>query len=104
MGLRPPGSLRESGRGGVDAKEGTDFLAYIDNPDRVKQRLQGEARGNWFVFETFAADGSLAIGIGRGKPDPTMQLVVYEGLSQEVAESAAQGLAQWYRDQGRNIA
>lgn len=76
---------------------------YEDDPQRVRERLRQAVSGDWFVFETFAADGSLAIGMNRGEPDPRLVLVVYEGLSQTVAEAAAYGLARWYHRQGRNI-
>jgi hypothetical protein len=81
----------------------TSPIQYNDDPERMRPQLARTVRGEWFVFETFAADGSLAVGIGRGTPDPTMQLVVYEGLSRTIAESAAEGLAQWYHDQSRDI-
>jgi hypothetical protein len=58
-----------------------NFLLYADDPEIVKQELKGASKGDWFVFETFAADSSLAVGIGQGTPDPTTQLVVYEGLA-----------------------
>jgi hypothetical protein len=74
-----------------------------DDPDRVRERLRGAAPGDWFVFETFAADGSLAVGVARGAPDPSAVLVVYEGLSEAVAADAAAGLARWHRSQGRRI-
>jgi hypothetical protein len=68
---------------------------YQDDPERVREHLRRMATGDWFVFETFAADGSLAIGVA---------LVVYERLTKAVADAAAQGLAGWHHGQGRNIA
>jgi hypothetical protein len=47
---------------------------YEDDPER--ERLRQAVSGDWFVFETFAADGSLAIGMNRGEPDPRLVLVV----------------------------
>ncbi len=80
-----------------------DRALYEDDPERVRERLRWTLPGDWFVFETVAADGSLAIGIVEGAPDPSLLLVVYERLSEAVAEEAAQGLARWYRGRGRDI-
>jgi hypothetical protein len=80
-----------------------DAAAYDDDPERVGERLRRAAPGDWFVFETFAADGSLAIGVARGSPSPEAALIVYAGLSREVAAAAAGGLARWHRRQGRAI-
>jgi hypothetical protein len=77
---------------------------YQDDPERVREHLRRMATGDWFVFETFAADGSLAIGVAQGIPDPSLVLVVYERLTKAVADAAAQGLARWHHGQGRNIA
>lgn len=81
-----------------------DHADYDDDPDRVRARLRQTVPGDWFVFETVAADGSLAIGIDCGRPDPSRVLVVYEHLCEPVATAAAHGLARWYHWQGRNIA
>ena len=82
----------------------TNRMHDDDDPDRVRERLRRTAPGDWFVFETFAADGSLAVGIAQGAPDPSLLLVVYEGLSEAAAKAAAQSLARWHRSQGRRIA
>lgn len=88
-----------------------------DDPDRVRRRIaadqaaalsdptanQAERPGRWSVFETIAADGSLAIGITAGAPDPSAVMVVYVGLAEPVAKRAAAGLAGWYRDHGRDV-
>jgi hypothetical protein len=79
-------------------------MLYEDPPDRVRESLRDTPPGDWFVFETFAADGSLAVGIARGKPDPSLVLVIYQGLSESVARDAARRLTGWHRGQGRNIA
>lgn len=76
---------------------------YEDDPDRVRPLLRQTAPGHWYVFEIFAADGGLAVGLGQGTPDPTFVLVVYEGLSRPVAAAAARGLARWHRRRGRDI-
>jgi hypothetical protein len=81
-----------------------DGTPYDDDPERVREHLLRTVPGDWFVFETFAADGSLAVGIAHGAPDPRQIMVVYESLSKTEAEAAAQGLARWHRAQGRNIA
>ena len=80
-----------------------DAAPYEDDPERVGERLRMTMPGHWFAFETFAADGSLAVGVDRGRPDPSLFLVVYEGLSEGVARAAAEGLARWHRGQGRDI-
>jgi hypothetical protein len=79
-------------------------VSYDDDPDRVRDRLRDTAPGDWFVFETFAADGSLAVGVARGTPDPSLVLTVYRDLPESVARAAARGLARWHRSQGRDIA
>ena len=82
------------------------WTQYNDNPDVVRERLRRTPPGAWYVFESFAADGALAIGIAKGTPIANLVLVnvIYEGLSEGVANAAARGLAHWYRDQGRTIA
>ena len=81
----------------------TERFTYEDDPERVREHLRRTTPGDRFVFETFAADGLLAVGGVRGKPDPRLVLAVYEGLTEPVARAAAAGLARWYRGQGRNI-
>lgn len=81
----------------------TDGTPSDGGPELVRQRLRLTAPGDWYVFETFAADGTRAIGVARGIPDPSICLVVYEGSSQPVAAAAAAGLARWHRDQGRDV-
>ncbi len=77
---------------------------FRDDPDRVRQRLLECADcGDWYVFETISADGSLAIGIAEGEPNPGSVMLVYEHLSRSIAIRAAQGLVDWYRDRGRNV-
>lgn len=90
---------------------------YADDPERVRGRIAvGQARwsagdaadgelrpGDWVVFETFAADGTLAIGVARGEPTPGGPMVVYRGLSEALARIAAAGLAAWHRRRGRVI-
>ncbi|MBA3274482.1 MAG: hypothetical protein H0T72_01715 [Chloroflexia bacterium] len=56
---------------------------------------------DWFVFETFGADGTLAIGVARGTPDPSAIMVVRDGLTRMVAYEAAARLAAKYRAAGR---
>ncbi len=80
-----------------------DRTLYEDDSDLVRERLRRTMPGDWYVFETVSADGSLAVGVAQGTPNPNFVLVVYDGLSEAVAEAAARGLAQWYRSQGRNI-
>lgn len=102
---------RGAGRGGDVRVAPTDWspgvmdeAAYDDDPARVRDRLARPPRGDWFVFETFAANGSLAVGVTKGEPDPAAVLVVYADLPEEVAKAAARGLARWHRRQGRAIA
>lgn len=78
--------------------------AYEDDPERVRDRLSRRPQGDWYVFETFAADGSLAVGVVRGAPDPAAVLIVHADLPEEIAEAAARGVARWHRRQGRAIA
>ncbi len=65
-----------------------------DSPDRIQERLTETPPGDWFVFETFAADGSLAVGVAQGHPDPSVVLIVYQGLPEPVARAAARDLVE----------
>ena len=90
---------------------------HQDRPDRVRRRIAADHAGaladasasaddrpgRWCVFETIAADGSLAIGVAVA-PDPSTVMIVYAHLSELVAKRGAAGLAAWYRAQGRNSA
>lgn len=86
-----------------------DNDVFRDDPDRVRERLaiqegnQHLTPGDWYVFETISADGSLAIGVARGVPNPSSAMVVYERLSHPIALQAARGLADWYRNNGRDV-
>jgi hypothetical protein len=82
----------------------TDPRDDADDPDHVRVRLRDTLLGDWHVFETIAADGSLAIGIGHGQPNPSAVMVVYEGLTREIAGEAAAGLVRWHRSRGRHVA
>jgi len=55
---------------------------------------------DWFVFETFDADGTLAIGVDRGPPDPSAGIVVRDGLTRKAANEVASRLATEYRAKG----
>ena len=84
----------------------TDF--FRDDPTNVRELLASlegrqDHHGDWCVFETISADGSLAIGIWQGRPDPSRVMIVYESLTQRLATLAAQGLVDWYRDRGRTV-
>jgi hypothetical protein len=81
-----------------------DEMLYEDDPELVRERLRRMLPGDWYVFEAFSADGSLAIGVARGTPDPSLVLVIYEGLSEAAAKAAANGLTRWKHSQGRNSA
>lgn len=101
----------------MDDRPNTGRDRYQDHPDRVRRRIaadhaaalgdstsNADARpGPWSVFETIAADGSLAIGMTAAVPDPSAVMIVYEDLSEQVAKLAAAGLAAWYRNQGRDV-
>ncbi len=66
--------------------------------------MQGGDRAepeDWFVFETFGADGSLAIGVAQGTPDPSAGMVVRDGLTRKDANEVAHRLAEEYREAGR---
>lgn len=56
---------------------------------------------DWFVFETLGADGTLAIGVARGTPDPSAVMVVRHGLTRTAADKLATRLAAEYRSAGR---
>lgn len=71
--------------------------AFVDDPERVLLLLESQPAGPWCVFETFAADGSLAIGISATPLPPGTLMVVYEGLTRNIAEQAAAGLHRWRR-------
>lgn len=58
---------------------------------------------DWFVFETFGADGTLAIGVARGVPDPSMGMVIRDGLTRKAAGEVASRLAAEYRAAGRPL-
>lgn len=70
---------------------------FDDDPERVRPLLASMPSGPWRVFETFAADGSLAIGISSTPLPPGSSMVVYEALTKDVAELAAAGLHRWRR-------
>jgi len=55
---------------------------------------------DWFVFETFGADGTLAIGMARGTPDPSAGIVVRDGLTRKAANEVASRLATEHRAKG----
>ncbi len=79
-----------------------DRMLFEDDPELVREWLRGTAPGDWYVFEAFAADGSLTIGVARGTPDPGLVIVIYEGLAEAVAKTAASGLSRWKLRQGRD--
>lgn len=56
---------------------------------------------NWFVFETFGAGGTLAIGVAQGTPDPSAVMVVRDGLTRTAAYKVAARLAAEYQESGR---
>lgn len=56
---------------------------------------------DWFVFETLGADGTLAIGVARGTPDPSAVMMVQHGLTRTAADKVAARLAAEYRSAGR---
>ncbi len=66
-----------------------------DHPDRVRPKLKMLPSGSWSVFETLAANGSLAIGISPRPLPANAAMVVYEGLTRAVAEQAAAGYHRW---------
>ena len=58
---------------------------------------------DWFVFETFGADGTLAIGAARGTPDPSAGMVVRDGLTRRAACDEARRLAVEHRAKGMRL-
>lgn len=58
---------------------------------------------DWFVFETLGADGSLAIGVAQGTPDPSAVMVVRDGLTRTAAQEFAARLAAAYWEAGRQL-
>ena len=58
---------------------------------------------DWFVFETFVADGTLAIGAARGILDPSAGMVVGDGLTRKAAHDLASRLAAEHRAAGRPL-
>lgn len=66
----------------------------------MKSEHQVDACATWYVFETFVADGTLAIGVAQGTPDPSTVMIVREGLTRGVAYEAAAHLAKRHRDHG----
>lgn len=72
-----------------------DQSPFDDDPDRVRTTLRTTHSGPWLVFETLAADGSLAIGISPRSLPPGAAMVVYDGLTRDVAEQAAAGYHRW---------
>ena len=61
---------------------------------------RGETSGDWYVFETFAADGSFAIGIREGVHDPLEVMLVQDRLSRDEAIRIAKRHAADYRREG----
>ena len=78
-----------------------DRILYEQDPELVREHLRGAEPGDWHVFEAFSADGSLTIGVARGTPDPSLVIVIYEGLTEAVAKAAASGLSRWRLGHGR---
>lgn len=66
-----------------------------DEPDQVRPKLKTLPSGSWSVYETFAADGSLSIGISPKLLPPGTAMVVYNGLTKTAAEQAAAGYHRW---------
>jgi hypothetical protein len=67
-------------------------------------KLSGDDRSGgpatWYVFETFVADGSLAIGMAQGEPNPAMAMIVQAGLTRAAAQEVAARLAREHRARG----
>lgn len=66
--------------------------------------MSGEDRpgdpATWYVFETFVADSSLAIGVAQGTPDPSILMIVDQGLTRRAAHDIAARLAREHRARG----
>lgn len=66
----------------------------------MKSEHQVDACATWYVFETFVADGSLAIDVAPGTPDPSAVMIVRGGLTRSAAYEAAARLATEHRTNG----
>ena len=78
------------------------FQCLDDDPEYVREVLASMPTGPWYVFETFAADGSPAIGTSSTPAPSGALMVVYEGLTREVAERAAASLHRWRQQRRRS--
>lgn len=72
---------------------------FDDDPERVRRWLVFAPAGPWCVFEALAADGSLAIGVSSAPLTPGTLMVIYDGLTEEIAALAASDLHRWRRRQ-----
>lgn len=77
------------------AEGDSNQMRLDDDPDVVRAKLSTLPSGSWSVFETFAADGSLAIGITPSPLPPGTAIIVYDGLTKSDAERAATGYHRW---------
>ncbi len=57
----------------------------------------GDTSGDWYVFETLAADGTFAVGIREGEHDPTEVMLIADRLSHAEAVRRAKRHADEYR-------
>lgn len=71
------------------------------SPQKPKAgKVVGETSGDWYVFETLAADGSFAVGIREGDHDPTEVMLIADRLSRGEAIRLAKRHAADYRRDG----
>lgn len=58
---------------------------------------------DWFVFETFGADGTLATGVARGTPEPSAGMVIATGLTRRAAHEVARRRVAEHREAGLTL-
>lgn len=65
----------------------------------VKAKVE-DTNGDWYVYETFAADGSFAVGILEGENDPSEVMLIADRMSHAEAIRRAKRHADEYRRDG----
>lgn len=75
--------------------QGKPVNKAVGNKTRVE-----ETTGDWYVYETFAADGSFAVGIREGDHDPSEVMLIADRMSHAEAIRRARRHADEYRRDG----
>jgi hypothetical protein len=59
-----------------------------------------DPNGDWYVYETFDADGAFAVGIREGEHDPSEEMLIADRMSRTEAIRRAKRHADEYRRDG----